>query len=93
MFAESQLPVATNSLQLLKRLVAAGTHVALTSRLDAAAELRSGSLRALRVSDRTAIHQTIGVAISSRRALPKIARTICDALVADISLLVGELHE
>ena len=58
-------PVVTNSLQLLKHLTAAGDHVALTSEMDAAPELTSGSLLALPVTGTNIAAQSISVATTS----------------------------
>lgn len=86
--SENRPPVVTNSLQLLKQLVLSGSHVALTSQLDAAQELLEGSLRSLPIRDRTLTVQSINVAISSRRTLPNICRTVYEKLATDMESVV-----
>jgi len=84
LFSDGEPPVVTNSLQLVKRLVAAGTHVAITSELDAAPEIETGELRFVPIRDKDARPQSVGVAISARRPLPRIARLAADGLVDEI---------
>lgn len=77
---EARPPLVTNSLQLLKSLVRSGTHVALTSELDMGPEILEGSVRFVPVLDKSAQAQTIGVAISANRALPRVARIVAERL-------------
>jgi len=79
---QSAPPLTTNSLQLLKAVVQHGQHVALTSELDVAPELVAGTLRFLPLQDRNIQPQTLAIAISATRPLPRIARTVADLLVA-----------
>lgn len=90
--SETRPPLVTNSLQLLKHLVAAGSHVALTSELDAAKELTDGTLKAIPVHDRTLTGQSIGIAISARRTLPGICRTIQDELAAEMEAVLADIR-
>ena len=82
LLAETRPPLVTNSLQMVKSLVLAGTHVALTSELDAAPELMAGTARFVPVSDLSAQPQTASVAISARRPLPRIARVVAELLAS-----------
>ena len=54
LFGEGQRMVETNSLQLVKMLAASGRYVALTSQLDAAAEIIAGTLKFIPVRDKGA---------------------------------------
>jgi DNA-binding transcriptional LysR family regulator len=85
MFAGDRPPVVTNSLQLLKQLVVAGTHVALTSELDTAQELLEGRLVAVPVKGDNVMPQSISLVISSRRTLPRIATRVADLLAKDVA--------
>lgn len=79
-FEDGAPPVVTNSLQLLKQLAATGGHVALTSEMDAAPELMNGALRALPVTGANVAAQTISLAVTARRSLPRIANVVADCL-------------
>ncbi|MDN2582107.1 LysR family transcriptional regulator [Aquibium sp. ELW1220] len=85
MFSGDRPPVVTNSLQLLKQLVVAGTHVALTSELDTAQELLEGRLVAVPVKGDNVMPQSISLVISSRRTLPRIATRVADLLAKDVA--------
>ena len=85
MFSGDRPPVVTNSLQLLKQLVVAGTHVALTSELDTAQELLDGRLVAVPVKGDNVVPQSISLVISSRRTLPRIATRVADLLAKDVA--------
>lgn len=92
-FEDGAPPVVTNSIQLLKQLAAAGDHVALTSELDAAPELMSGSLVALPVKGTNIAAQSISVAIDARRTLPRIAYDIADCLAEKASKTLDAVRE
>ncbi len=77
---EARPPLVTNSLQLVKQLVQAGRHVALTSELDAGREILDGTLRFIPLRDKSAQPQTVSVAISATRPLPRIARIVAELL-------------
>ncbi len=77
---EARPPLVTNSLQLVKRLACSGTHVALTSELDAGPEILDGSLRFVPVLDKSALAQTVAVAISANRPLSRVARIVAERL-------------
>ncbi len=86
-------PVVTNSLQLLKQLAVAGSHVALTSEMDAAPEILGGKLLALPVRGTNVVSQSVSVAINARRNLPRITKVIADHLAeiaADMLILVRD---
>lgn len=81
---EARPPLVTNSLQLVKSLVRSGSHVALTSELDAGPEILAGQLCFVPLKDRSAQPQTVGVAVSATRALPHIARMVAERLGAHV---------
>ena len=83
MFSDGPPPVVTNSLQLLKHLVTSGSHVALTSEMDAAPELLDSRMVALSVTGINMPEQNISVAINSRRSLPRIAMVVSELLVTE----------
>lgn len=90
LFTNAQPPVVTNSLQLLKQLVGAGTHLALTSQLDAAAELKSGKMVAVPITDAQVRNQSISLAVSVKRTLPRICTTVADVFIREMSACVDE---
>ncbi|MEQ9346191.1 MAG: LysR family transcriptional regulator [Thalassospira sp.] len=92
LFSDNRPPVVTNSLQLLKHLVASGGHVALTSEFDAAQELLDGKLKAIPLVDLGLSVQNICVAISSRRTLPRICRIVMEELAAEMSTVLTEVR-
>jgi hypothetical protein len=61
-------------------LAASGRYVALTSQLDAAAEIIAGTLKFIPVRDKGAEPQTISIAIDARKPFSKIARIVADQL-------------
>ncbi|WP_165354787.1 LysR family transcriptional regulator [Tropicimonas sp. IMCC6043] len=91
LFTNAQPPVVTNSLQLLKQLVAAGTHLALTSQLDAASELANGRMVAIPISDTEIRSQSISLAVSVKRTLPRICSTVAEVLIREMSTCVNEI--
>lgn len=93
LLSQARPPVVTNSLQLLKSLVVAGSHVALTSELDAAPELLRGEAVFIPLSDRNAQAQTACVAISARRPLPRIARLVADLLADHLQTYLYEVRQ
>jgi DNA-binding transcriptional LysR family regulator len=92
-FEDGTPPVVTNSLQLLKQLATAGEHVALTSEMDAAPELMSGSLLAVPVTGTNVAAQSITVAIDARRTLPRIAYIVADCLTEVVSKTLHTIRE
>jgi len=78
LFNDSRTRVETNSLQLVKMLARAGSHVALTSELDAAPELIAGTLRFVPVRDSGAEPQTIALAIDASKPLNPVARQVAE---------------
>ncbi len=81
---ETPPPLVTNSLQLVKSLVRSGSHVALTSELDVGPEVLAGSLRFVPLRDRNAQAQTVSVATSAARPLPRIARIVAEMLATHV---------
>ncbi len=92
LFSEGEPPVVSNSLQLVKKLVQSGSHVAITSELDAAPEIIAGLLRFVPIRDKDARPQTVGVAISARRPLPKIARVAAEFLAEEIRVCLEQVR-
>lgn len=92
MFSDNRPPVVTNSLQLLKHMVMSGSHVALTSELDTAQELLDGQLVAIPVVGQNIMPQNITLAISSRRALPRIVSKVANLLATDIAALLAAVR-
>lgn len=84
LLAEARPPLVSNSLQLVKSLIAAGGHVAITSELDVAPEILSGQVVFIALDDKAAQPQTACVAVSARRPLPRIARLVADMLAAHV---------
>ena len=91
-FSGDRPPVVTNSLQLLKQLVVSGSHAALTSELDVAQELLDGKLVAIPVAGQNVGPQNIALAISARRALPRIATRVADLLAGDIAATLAHVR-
>ncbi len=89
---EARPPLVTNSLQLVKSLVVSGSHVALTSELDAGPEILQGSLRFIPLEDRNVQPQTVGVAISASRALPRVARLVAELLVQHVEEFLARVR-
>ncbi len=74
LYTDTKAPLTTNSLQLLKNLVCAGNHIAVTSELDVAPEILERKVRFIPLTDKSLRPQTIGVAFSANRTLSGIAR-------------------
>lgn len=92
MFTDGPLPVVTNSLQLLKQLAVAGRHAALTSVLDAAPEILDGRLTAVPVEGPQIMPQSISVAVSAQRVLPRIASLLAEALAEEVDTALREVN-
>jgi len=80
LFAESRGRLETNSLQLVKQLARSGRYVAFTSELDAAPDLRDGSLRFLPVRDKNAEPQSISVVVDAAKPLRPLIKLIAQQL-------------
>lgn len=93
LLSQARPPLVTNSLQLLKSLVVAGEHVALSSELDAAPELLRGAAVFIPLSDRNVQAQTASVAISARRPLPRIARVVSDLMAEHLGSYLVQVRE
>lgn len=81
---ESQQPIVTNSLQLLKIMVSRGRHVAVSSELDVTQELRDGTIVFVPIEDATATAQSISLVAGAARILSSVARSIATMLVDDV---------
>lgn len=92
LFTDARPPVVTNSLQLLKQMVLAGSHLALTSELDAAPELLDGRLEAIPISEPKTESQSISIVVSVRRTLPRISRTVSTVLAEEISACIAAIR-
>ena len=79
--------------QLVKSLVKSGSHVALTSELDAGPEILEGSVRFIPLSDKNAQPQTIGVAISAARSIPRIGRIVADLLAGHVEAYLASVRQ
>jgi len=90
---EARPPLVTNSLQLVKQLVSSGSHVALTSELDAGPEILDGSMRFIPLSDKNAQPQTIGVAISAARSIPRIGRIVAELLAGHVEAYLASVRQ
>jgi DNA-binding transcriptional LysR family regulator len=76
--------LVTNSLQLLKQVLAQGRLMALSSRLDMLAELESGVLSFVPLSDKRLRPQSISVVVDARRMMPRAARLVGEALATSV---------
>lgn len=92
LFNDARNRIETNSLQLVKMLVKAGRHVALTSELDAAPELIAGTLRFVPVRDKGAEPQTVGVAIDAGKPLGPVAKVVAQTLAETIQACLAEVR-
>lgn len=93
LLSQARPPLVTNSLQLLKSLVVAGSHVALSSELDAAPELLRGQAVFIPLSDANAQAQSASVAISARRPLPRIARLVAELLADHLEGYLAQVRQ
>ena len=87
---ESPRLLVTNSLQLVKQLALAGSHLALTSELDAAPEIASGRLVFVPIRDRGVAPQTVAVAVDARRTLPRVADVVGEMLCEAVTRALAE---
>lgn len=93
LLAEARPPLVSNSLQLVKSLVCSGSHVAITSELDAAPEVLAGSARFIALDDLGAQPQTACVAISARRPLPHVARVVAELLATHTQVYLAQVRK
>ena len=84
LFADEPQAIVTNSLQLLKRMVVTGKHIALTSQFDVAPELISGDLVFVPVSDWNAAPQTLSVVVNAHRNNSVLCQKIANRLCRDV---------
>ncbi|MEH6836324.1 MULTISPECIES: LysR family transcriptional regulator [Falsihalocynthiibacter] len=92
LFSDTRPPVVTNSLQLLKQMAVSGSHIALTSELDASSELLDGSLIAIPISEQKISSQSIGLVVSVRRTLPRICTTVSEIVAEEIASCIAEVR-
>lgn len=93
LFADAKPPLVTNSLQLLKQMVVSRSYIALTSELDAASELESGILVAVPIADAEVRSQSISLAVSVKRSLPRICTTISEVLIREMVDIVRSARQ
>lgn len=77
---EGRQPVSTNSLQLLKNIVRRGSHVSITSEFDVAAELATGQLSFVPISDAKDLAQSISLIASATRGFSTVAQNVLEIL-------------
>ncbi len=92
LFSDREPPLVTNSLQLVKQMALRGSHVALTSEIDAAPEILSGDLVFNPISDIGAKSQTICTAIYPHRVLPRIAGVVAHILSEETEALLAQIR-
>lgn len=80
LFDTAEPALVTNSLQFMKQVLVGGTYLSITSQLDTLRELEDGSLSFVPLVDDGLRPQTISIAIDARRALPRAARLVGEAL-------------
>ena len=90
---QARPPLVTNSLQLVKSLVRSGSHVALTSELDVGPEVLDGSVVFVPLRDRNAQAQSVSVATSASRPLPRIARIVAESLAVHVDLHLQRVRQ
>lgn len=90
---EARPPLVTNSLQLVKSLVRQGSHIAVTSELDVGPEILAASVVFVPLHDRNAAPQTVGVAISGSRPLPRVARIVAEELAAFVQDHLAQVRQ
>jgi len=83
LYTDTKAPLTTNSLQLMKNLVCAGSHIAVTSELDVAPEILEHKVRFISLADSSLRAQTISVAFSATRPLPSMARIAAKFISAE----------
>jgi len=91
LFNDARLRVETNSLQLVKMLARQGSHVALTSQLDAAPDLQEGSLRFIPVRDKGVEAQTISLAVDAGRPPGPVVKLVAGLLAECIQQRLDEV--
>lgn len=89
---EGEHPLTTNSLQLIKRIARTGSHIAVTSELDAASEIISGSLIFIPITDVAVRSQEISLAVNNRRPVPQVVQLICDLLQKCVESTLGDVR-
>jgi DNA-binding transcriptional LysR family regulator len=85
-------PLATNSIQLIKRMVRNGRFAAFLTHLDAPGEISAGELKFLPIRDRDAEPETLTLAIDSQRSISSIGRIVLDAIIADLDRLAAPFN-
>ncbi|MEP9368347.1 LysR family transcriptional regulator [Xanthobacter sp. VNH20] len=90
LFADNRKILETNSLQLAKILAREGSHVTLTSELDAAPELVAGTLVFRPVRDSSAEPQSASIAIDGRKPLTRVGRVVAELLEGLITTVLAD---
>jgi DNA-binding transcriptional LysR family regulator len=93
LFTDAQRMIETNSLQLVKSLVASGQYIAFTSELDAAPEIVAGTLVFIPIRDQGAEPQTVSVAIDGRKPLSKVAKIVADHLADSMEVQLAGVRD
>ena len=89
----SQPPLTSNSLQFIKQMATAGSHLVITSELDVAREVIAGDLVFRPISDSDAPKQRVDIAIDARRNLARIAISTAERLAEATSALLERVRQ
>lgn len=92
LFESATAPLTSSSLQLIKRLIATGSHVALSSELDMGPEIIDGTIRFLPLVERNVQPQTISVVIHGQRPLQRVARVLAELLAQHVQAYLGQVR-
>ncbi|MFZ7093076.1 LysR family transcriptional regulator [Primorskyibacter sp. 2E233] len=92
-FSENTPVLASNSLQLLKQVLAQGEVAMITSELDVLPELQTGELLFLPLKDKGIVAPTISVVIDARRSLSRPARLVAEFMVSRTETLLSETRK
>lgn len=87
LFETSEPPLATNSIQLIKRMVRNGRFAAFLTHLDASDEISAGELVFVPIRDRDAEPESLTLAIDSQRSIASIGRIVLDEITTELDRL------
>ncbi|MGB3406069.1 MAG: LysR family transcriptional regulator [Jannaschia sp.] len=90
-FEATEPMLVTNSPQLLKQVLREGTHVTITSEMDAVREILSGELRFVRISDSSLRPQSLSIVIDPTRTMAHTSRLVANALISIVTDQVDRL--
>ena len=93
LFSDCEPPLATNSLQLVKQMALRGSHVALTSEIDAAPEILNGDLVFRPIKDKGAVAQSICTAVYPHRVLPRVAWAVAELLSETTRIMLNDVRD